>query len=425
MFNMFKKKEPVWSKVQSQLLYANYVVEDVYAACTSCYDNAKPDIDFFKKIEYITKRIKVGHDSVTEHGFVAMIISGLKADDFWTLYSIQNIQNAAQYLRVYTSFMEDNTVNILIGGSIRGYRYLIRNIEERRDPLYYEVISVLQRSVVREFFIDLEEQGYLGEEVYHNFLSVPDIKIVPDGTEYNDTVLFHEYICTEDRVDTRGIPEYCDKSRNRLSIIDHPMSCEMDAIMNKAHEYGFLGHEVANMIPVNVLFENMSRTATHQLVRHRNAITQESQRYVDYTQAPFTVPVNTDKKFKISIFGTNKTMTLTELGEELCKIYGQLTNQGLKKEEARAFLPSNVQCKRLYMTFTIHSLIKFLQLRTDPHAQLEIREYATSLKNLIFDPATQEMNNYFKYIIEMDDDKRLELTKLLMELNPNLLEETE
>jgi thymidylate synthase ThyX len=54
-----------------------------------------------------------------------------------------------------------------------------------------------------------------------------------------------------------------------------------------------------------------------------------------------------------------------------------------EKEDARAFLPSNVQCKRLYMTFTINSLNKFLELRTDPHAQTEIRSYALDIKYLL------------------------------------------
>ena len=53
---------------------------------------------------------------------------------------------------------------------------------------------------------------------------------------------------------------------------------------------------------------------------------------------------------------------------------------GLKKEEARAFLPSNVNCGKLYMTFTVFSLLKFLELRTDPHAQYEIRQYAQTIK---------------------------------------------
>ena len=72
-----------------------------------------------------------------------------------------------------------------------------------------------------------------------------------------------------------------------------------------------------------------------------------------------------------------------EIGDKLMSIYPLLLSQGVKKEDARAFLPSNVNCGRLYMTFTISSLIKFLELRTDKHAQLEIRKYALVINSVI------------------------------------------
>ena len=130
----------------------------------------------------------------------------------------------------------------------------------------------------------------------------------------------------------------------------------------------------------------MSRTATHQLVRHRNAITQESQRYVTANNASFTIPVpeyNPDKIYSINIAGNKINTNLNDLAKELLNVYTQLQSQGLKKEEARAFLPSNVNCSRLYMTFTLESLIAFLNLRLDPHAQYEIRKYAEAINNII------------------------------------------
>ena len=141
-----------------------------------------------------------------------------------------------------------------------------------------------------------------------------------------------------------------------------------------------------NIVPVTILFNNMSRTATHQLVRHRNAITQESQRYVNYKDATFTIPVpeyNSNKKYNITLFGQNKEVNLSELAIELMSVYEQLTKAGLKKEEARAYLPSNVNCRRLYMTFSLYNLIAFLKLRTDPHAQFEIRSYANVIKETL------------------------------------------
>ena len=66
-----------------------------------------------------------------------------------------------------------------------------------------------------------------------------------------------------------------------------------------------------------------------------------------------------------------------------------LIAQGLNKEDARAFLPSNVQCNKLYMTFTLSSLYDFLILRTDKHAQAEIRSYANDIKGLNLIPKSE------------------------------------
>ena len=38
-----------------------------------------------------------------------------------------------------------------------------------------------------------------------------------------------------------------------------------------------------------------------------------------------------------------------------------------------------MHCHAIYMTFTFSSLLKFFELRCEPHAQAEIREYAWAL----------------------------------------------
>ena len=142
---------------------------------------------------------------------------------------------------------------------------------------------------------------------------------------------------------------------------------------------------------MTVLFKNMSRTCTHQLVRHRNGITQESQRYVNYSNADFADPCefkdkyNSNEKYLINFNGQEMYMTLKEIGEAEIGIYRDLSNKEknpeyLLKEDARAFLPSNVRCKKIYITFTFNTLSKFLELRQDSAAQAEIRTYANAIK---------------------------------------------
>jgi thymidylate synthase ThyX len=84
--------------------------------------------------------------------------------------------------------------------------------------------------------------------------------------------------------------------------------------------------------------------------------------------------------YKTTLFGE---VTIEQLVEKLMSIYPELVNQKMKKEDARSFLPSNVNCGKLYMTFTLGSLLKFLELRTDSHAQAEIRSYAKLVKSFV------------------------------------------
>ena len=201
------------------------------------------------------------------------------------------------------------------------------------------------------------------------------------------------YDCIEDRIlNTPKIISKDNKATKSVTVaydVLHMRETETVPDMRTLlHIEGFSNSVYENIIPIMIEFKNMSRTATHQLVRHRNAITQESQRYVSAENATFTIPMEDyeeKKMYNISIFGSSHMGSLTDLASELLAIYKQLIQQGLKKEEARAFLPSNVNCGRLYMTFTIASLKKFLQLRTDPHAQYEIRQYALAIESMTKD----------------------------------------
>lgn len=62
--------------------------------------------------------------------------------------------------------------------------------------------------------------------------------------------------------------------------------------------------------------------------------------------------------------------------------YLKLTEQGVSRELARMGLPVNVYTE-WYWKCDLHNILRFLALRIDPHAQLEIREYAQAMLALI------------------------------------------
>ena len=117
------------------------------------------------------------------------------------------------------------------------------------------------------------------------------------------------------------------------------------------------------------LFEGISRTCTHQLVRHRLAsFSQESQRYVDLSRGgwqaivPEAVAANPEAQAEL---------------EEFWRIaeakYAKLRGLGIRKEDAR-FLLRNAAETRIVATMNFAAWSHFFWLRAvDTAAQWEIR----------------------------------------------------
>lgn len=61
--------------------------------------------------------------------------------------------------------------------------------------------------------------------------------------------------------------------------------------------------------------------------------------------------------------------------------YQKMTESGLARELARITLPVNLYTE-WYWTMDLHNLLRFLKLRLDPHAQWEIRQYASVILDL-------------------------------------------
>lgn len=125
------------------------------------------------------------------------------------------------------------------------------------------------------------------------------------------------------------------------------------------------------------LLEGVSRSLTHQLVRHRGAsFSQESQRYVDFGKG------QGDKQYYPFVYPEAVT---EEQNAELCKIYWDLAREyetlrsaGLRKEDARFILP-NGAATRLVVSFNLPELLHFLDIRCAKDAQWEIRRMAVEM----------------------------------------------
>lgn len=126
---------------------------------------------------------------------------------------------------------------------------------------------------------------------------------------------------------------------------------------------------------VSFVARGISRSCSHQLVRHRLAsYCQESQRYCKYDLSGdswYVVPrsLRGDK----DLLGKYESLMRECAGE-----YKSLLDAGCKPEDARFVLPESTKTS-IVVTMDIRSLFHFFDLRLGEHAQWEVRELAKEM----------------------------------------------
>jgi thymidylate synthase (FAD) len=118
-----------------------------------------------------------------------------------------------------------------------------------------------------------------------------------------------------------------------------------------------LGHtSVIEHTSFTFAISDVSRSLTHQLVRHRIAsYAQQSQRYVDFKKPNYVIPPTIVKNKKMNK-AYNDTMTL------IWKQYNKLLEIGIPAEDSRFILP-NAACTNIMVTMNARSLLNFFELR--------------------------------------------------------------
>ena len=138
-----------------------------------------------------------------------------------------------------------------------------------------------------------------------------------------------------------------------------------------------LGHtSVIEHTSFTFAISGVSRSLTHQLVRHRIAsYAQQSQRYVNLTNPSFVVPPTIKKNEKMKN-AYEKTMQI--IWDE----YNKLLSMDIPAEDARYILP-NATRTNIMVTMNARSLLNFFELRCCLHAQWEIRTLANKMLQLV------------------------------------------
>jgi len=142
----------------------------------------------------------------------------------------------------------------------------------------------------------------------------------------------------------------------------------------------------------SLLLEGVSRSLTHELVRHRAgfAYSQLSQRYVDESEANFVVPPAIvgdeplEKEWRAQIDEAQRCYV--RLVEQLMERYGWVADKvhrrKMSREAARGVLPNSTETK-IVVTANARAWRTMLELRSSEGAELEIRRCAVAMLKLL------------------------------------------
>jgi thymidylate synthase (FAD) len=162
----------------------------------------------------------------------------------------------------------------------------------------------------------------------------------------------------------------------------------------------------------SLLLEGISRSLTHELVRHRAgfAYSQLSQRYVDESEACFVVPpaVAGDDalegawRTQIESAQAAYVALVSQLMERYSWVADRVHRRKMAREAARGVLPNSTETK-IVVTGNARAWRTMLELRSSEGAELEIRRMAITVLRVL----QQEAPGFFSdFEIYLADDRR-------------------
>ncbi len=144
------------------------------------------------------------------------------------------------------------------------------------------------------------------------------------------------------------------------------------------------GHETPlEHVSMSFAAEGISRTCSHQLVRHRLAsYSQQSQRYVKESDFDYIVPPNVkNDKELLNIFEA----TMRQIQNSYNTAVEMLKKKGKKgescNEDARFLLPGAAETK-IVVTMNCRELIHFFKQRCCARTQWELRALANAMRDI-------------------------------------------
>lgn len=153
----------------------------------------------------------------------------------------------------------------------------------------------------------------------------------------------------------------------------------------------------------NFIFTGISRSLTHELVRHRAgwAYSQLSQRYVDESIAEYVEPdciANDPALHQLWLDAIAQShQAYVKLVEKLQETFKDEADRTLRRklarQAARSVLPNATETK-IFVSANARALRHFIEMRASRHAEVEIRKLAVQVLEIMKTEAPNLFNDY-------------------------------
>ena len=153
----------------------------------------------------------------------------------------------------------------------------------------------------------------------------------------------------------------------------------------------------------NFVFTGVSRTLTHELIRHRAGMgySQLSQRYVDESVAEYVEPdcIADDPQLHalwveaVSQAHRAYVKLVEGLNERFKDESDKTLRRKLARQAARSVLPNATETK-IFVTANARALRHFIEMRGNRHAEVEIRKLAVQVLRLLQQEAPHLFGDY-------------------------------
>ena len=159
----------------------------------------------------------------------------------------------------------------------------------------------------------------------------------------------------------------------------------------------------------SILIEGVSRSLTHELVRHRAgvAVSQLSQRYVDESEANFVVPpaIIGDEalegawRAQVEAAQASYVSLVDQLMTRYAWVADKVHRRKMAREAARGVLPNSTETK-IIITANARAWRTILELRAGEGAELEIRRLAVAALRVLQGEALAFFSDFEVYVAE-------------------------